>query len=59
MYNALTDHFNHAFAKNNITPFYKTYVFCKDIEILMDWIDSQPEYALILSSDHGGQLYYG
>lgn len=26
---------------------------------LSRWVDSHPEYVLIASSDHGGQLYYG
>jgi hypothetical protein len=26
---------------------------------LSQWVDENPEYVLIASSDHGGQLYYG
>lgn len=58
-YTAMIDNHNHAFSKNNPNTFKVTYGVEKFILKMMDWIDQNPEYALILSSDHGGQDFFG
>ena len=35
------------------------YITEKMIERIMEWIDMHDEYALIITSDHGGQEFYG
>lgn len=58
-YTSRIDHYNHSFDKRN----YKTIINVFSVEMgllgVAEWIDSNPEYALIISSDHGGQRYNG
>ena len=53
-YSGNIDHINHYFFKYhkyNIKNIYAAETFIKE---LFKWIDNNPDYALIISSDHGG-----
>ena len=58
-YTAMIDNHNHAFSKENANAIKVTYGVEKFILKMMKWIDENPEYALIFSSDHGGQDFFG
>ena len=58
-YTTEVDQFNHIFGKTYIYNVLQMYITEKMIIKLMDWIDSHDDYALIVSSDHGGQEFYG
>ena len=58
-YTTEVDQFNHIFGKTHIYNVLQMYITEKMIIKLMDWIDSHDDYALIVSSDHGGQEFYG
>lgn len=58
-YTMIIDHFNHSYSKYN----YHTLGEIYSIEIILlhfiEWIQKNEEYALIITSDHGGQPYNG
>lgn len=58
-YTASIDNHNHAYSKNSHDTFKVTYGMEKTILKLIEWVNKNPEYALILSSDHGGQEFFG
>ena len=58
-YTAMIDNHNHAFSKENPNARKVTYGVEKYVIKLMKWIDENPDYALFVSSDHGGQDFFG
>lgn len=58
-YTSGTDHYNHGFGKNHHKTIGVMYGIEKNIIHLMKFIDEHPEFLLIVSSDHGGQKFYG
>jgi hypothetical protein len=58
-YTTEVDHFNHLYGKNYINTVLQMYITEKMIERIMDWIDVNEDYVLIVSSDHGGQKFFG
>ena len=58
-YTTEMDHFNHLFGKKHVNSIVNSYITEKMILYLMNWIDDNPEYALIVTTDHGGQEFYG
>ena len=58
-YTTEVDHFNHLFGKAHIYNVLQMYITEKMIERIMGWIDIHDDYALIVTSDHGGQEFYG
>ena len=58
-YTTELDHFNHLFGKSHIYTVLQMYITEKMIEKLMEWIDINDDYVLIVSTDHGGQEFFG
>lgn len=58
-YTTVLDHFNHLFGKKHGYTIMNTYLTEKMIFHLMKWIDKNSDYALIITTDHGGQEFYG
>ena len=58
-YTTEVDQFNHLLGKTHIYNVLQMYITEKMIIKLMDWVDNHTDYALIVSSDHGGQEFYG
>lgn len=58
-YTQIIDAFNHGYSKEHPRTFAAAYAINKGISKIMEWIDNNPEYVLIISSDHGGQAYLG
>ena len=58
-YSTEVDHFNHCFGKTHIYNVLQMYITEKMIERLIKWIDDHEDYALIVTSDHGGQEFFG
>ena len=58
-YTTEIDHFNHVFGKTHIFNVLQMYITEKMIEKLIEWIDMNDDYALLVSSDHGGQEFFG
>ena len=52
------DFFNHLYGKNHIYTMLHVYITEKIILKLIDWIDINEDYALIINSDYGGQDFY-
>lgn len=58
-YTQIIDSFNHGYSREHPRTVAAAYAINQAILKIIDWIDLNPEYALILSSDHGGQAYLG
>ena len=58
-YTSGIDHYNHGFGKDHPTTIGVLHATEKNILNIIDFIDENPEFALIVSSDHGGQKFYG
>ena len=58
-YTTEVDHYHHNLGKTHIYTVLQMYITEKMIEHLMKWIDNHDDYALIITSDHGGQEFYG
>ena len=58
-YTQIIDAFNHGYSKEHPRAFSASYAINKGIMQIVEWIDENPEYVLILLSDHGGQAYLG
>lgn len=58
-YTMRIDHLNHSYDKKYIGTIIDVYGIETTILGLHRWADEHPEYAIILSSDHGGQPYNG
>jgi hypothetical protein len=58
-YTMIADHLNHSLNKRSSFTLQHTYSLEIDILKIMEWIKIHDEYALIVSSDHGGQLFNG
>lgn len=58
-YSTEVDHFNHCFGKTHIYNVLQMYITEKMIERIIKWIDDHEDYALIVTSDHGGQEFFG
>ena len=58
-YTTELDHSNHLFSKYHVNTVLQCYITEKMIIRLMEWIDNHEDYALIVTSDHGGQEFYG
>ena len=58
-YTTEIDHFNHVFGKTYIYSILQVYITEKMIERIIKWIDEHEDYVLIVTSDHGGQEFYG
>jgi len=58
-YSTEVDHFNHCFGKTHIYNVLQMYITEKMIERIIKWIDDHEDYALIITSDHGGQEFFG
>ena len=58
-YTTENDHLNHLFGKSHGYAIVSSYITEKMILNLMKWIDNNNDYALIITTDHGGQDFYG
>ena len=58
-YTTEVDQYNHFYGKAHIYTILQMYVTEKMIEQLMKWTDAHEDYALIITSDHGGQNFLG
>ena len=58
-YTTEVDTFNHLNGKAHIQTILNMYITEKMIEQLINWIDKHEDYALIITSDHGGQIFFG
>ena len=58
-YTTVLDHFNHLFGKNHVYDIAQAYITEKMIQNLINWINNNPDYALIITADHGGESFYG
>lgn len=58
-YTTEIDHFNHMFGKKHGYTIANSYLTEKMIFHLMKWVDENSDYALIITTDHGGQDFYG
>ena len=58
-YTTEVDDFHHCYGKTYINTVLQMYITEKMIEHLMKWIDNHDDYALIVTSDHGGQSFFG
>lgn len=58
-YTTELDHFNHLFGKTYFLGVLQAYITEKMIERIMEWIDKHEDYVLLVSSDHGGQEFFG
>ena len=58
-YTTEVDEFNHRYGKAHIHTILQMYIAEKTIEQIINWIDSHDDYALIITSDHGGQNFLG
>ena len=58
-YTTELDHFNHMFGKRHGYTIVSSYLTEKMIFNIMNWIDENSDYALIITTDHGGQDFYG
>ena len=58
-YSTEVDHFNHCFGKAHIYNVLQMYITEKMIERIIKWIDDHEDYVLIVTSDHGGQEFFG
>lgn len=58
-YTQIIDSFNHGYSKEHPRAFAVCYAVTQGILKIMEWIDDNPDYALALLSDHGGQAYLG
>lgn len=56
-YTTLLDSLNHALSKFHAETIYHTTVSQVFIKDVMNWIDENPQYALYIVSDHGGQSF--
>ena len=57
-YTTELDHFNHLMGKSFIYDVLQMYITEKMIEKIIEWINIHDDYALIITSDHGGQEFY-
>ena len=58
-YTTEVDEFNHRNGKAHIQTILHVYITEKMIEQIIKWIDQHEDYALIITSDHGGQIFFG
>ena len=58
-YTTEVDNSNHHLGKAHINTILQMYITEKMIELLIKWIDKHDDYALIITSDHGGQNFLG
>ena len=58
-YTPYLDHLNHEYYRHHPKVIGTTLRHEKNIISLMNWIDENPDYVLIVTSDHGGQLFHG
>ena len=58
-YTTEVDHFNHLYGKHYINTVLQMYITEKMIEKIMAWVDEHDDYVLLVSSDHGGQRFFG
>ena len=58
-YTTEVDEFNHRNGKAHIYTILHVYITEKMIEKIIKWIDTHEDYALIITSDHGGQNFLG
>ena len=58
-YTMRIDHLNHSYDKHYIGTIFDVYTIETTVLGLHRWADEHPEYAIIVSSDHGGQPYNG
>ena len=58
-YTMRIDHLNHSFDKHYIGTIFDIFTLESTIIGLKNWIDAHSDYALIVSSDHGGQPFNG
>ncbi len=58
-YTTEVDHFNHLYGKHYINTVLQMYITEKMIEKIMAWVDAHDDYVLLVSSDHGGQRFFG
>ena len=58
-YTTEVDEYNHLYGKAHIYTILQMYMTEKMIEQIIKWIDIHDDYALIITSDHGGQNFLG
>ena len=58
-YTTEVDEFNHRNGKNYIYTILQMYITEKMIEQIIKWTNLHEDYALIITSDHGGQNFLG
>ena len=58
-YTMRIDHLNHSYDKKHFTTIIDVYGIEKILTNLFAWADTNDDYAVIVSSDHGGQPFNG
>ena len=58
-YSDIIDHLNHQYFKTHIFQYQNIFALETFMIQLFNWIDNNPEYALIFNSDHGGASFQG
>ena len=58
-YTSHLDHVNHAYYRYHPKAIGSVLMYEQGLISLMKWIDENPDYLLIVTSDHGGQLFHG
>ncbi len=58
-YSDIIDHLNHQYFKCHIFQYQNIFALETFMIQLFNWIDNNPDYALIFNSDHGGASFHG
>ena len=58
-YTTVLDHYNHMFSKNHYKTKAQAYSIDSYLHKILEFIKENPEYSLIICSDHGGNVFPG
>ena len=58
-YSTVLDHYNHRYTKNHYKTLLQAYSIDSYLEKIYEFIQKNNEYALIIGSDHGGNIFLG
>ena len=58
-YSTVLDHYNHKYSKKHYKTILQAYSIDSYLNKIYEFINENPEFALIIGSDHGGSLFPG
>ena len=58
-YSTVLDHYNHKYSKKHYKTMLQTYSIDSYLNKIYEFINENPEFALIIASDHGGSIFPG